>query len=234
MTQNDFRNLSLTHVRKLVPEIPSWQDMIRFLRMRTGNNITSPDQLDYSNELIAAELAGFNRYAQILKYAKDNLTLNANADATNTYAEISLANTPIIIVEDFAIAKGHNATQPEIYPTKTISKPPLWKAKQWQGETLWYESGDIIGIYPARENHYTFFIYGVIRPHYDNTLTLVGVAPGDEHSIAKYIAGELIESTNPQLGLAWKNNAVSEWALKRQHLAWEEATAGRNKTYRIY
>ena len=42
--------------------------------------------------------------------------------------------------------------------------------------------------------------------------------PGDEHSIAKYIAGELIESVNLELGMAWKNDSFTQWILKRQYL----------------
>jgi len=232
MSQNDFRNLILVHIRKMLPEIPSWQDMVRILRMRTGNNISSPDQLDYSNELIAAEIAGFHRYAQTLKVAKNNFVMNATKDSTGAYAEVSTANTPIVFVEDLSIAAQANATEPTIFPTKTPTKPPLWRAKTWQGDILWYESGSIVGICPARENNYTFFIYAVIRPHYNENNTLVGVDPGDEHSIARYIAGELIESINPELGMTWKNDSVSQWALKRQHLAWQESisNSGRPRT----
>jgi len=232
MNQNDFRNLVLVHIRKFLPEIPSWQDMVRILRMRTGNNISSPDQLDYSNELIAAEVAGFYKYAQILKIAKENYTFNATSDSTNTYAEINTNNTPIMYVDDLAIAKGPNATEPTIYPTKTPTKPPIWKAKNWHGDILWYETGTTIGICPARDPAYTFFIYATIRPYYDQNNQLVGVEPGDEHSIARYIAGELIESINPELGLTWKNDSINQWTLKRQHIAWQEAisNSGRPKT----
>jgi len=223
MSLNDFRNLILVHIRKMLPEIPTWQDMVRILRMRTGHNISSPDQLDYSNELIAAEIAGFHRYAQTLKVAKNNFVMNATKDSTGAYAEVSTANTPIVFVEDLSIAAQANAPQPTMFPTKTPTKPPLWRAKTWQGDILWYESGSIVGICPARENNYTFFIYAVIRPHYNENNTLVGVDPGDEHSIARYIAGELIESINPELGMTWKNDSVSQWALKRQHLAWQES-----------
>jgi hypothetical protein len=223
MRQEDFRNLILVQIRKMMPEIPSWQDMVRILRMRTGHNISSPDQLDYSNELIAAELAGFYKYAQILKAAKDNFVMNAARDSTGVYAEVSTANTPIVFVEDLSIAAEPNAPQPTIFPTKTPTKPPLWRAKMWQGDILWYESGSIVGICPARSDNYTFFIYAVIRPYYDKDNMLVGVEPGDEHSIARYIAGELIESINPELGMTWKNDSVTQWALKRQHLAWQES-----------
>jgi len=218
MSQNDFRNLILVHIRKMLPEIPSWQDMVRILRMRTGNNISSPDQLDYSNELIAAEIAGFYRYAQTLRSAKDNFVMNATKDSTGAYAEVSTANTPIVFLEDLSVADQADATEPTIFPTKTPTKPPLWKSTTWQGDLLWYESGSKVGICPAMENNYTFFIYAVIRPYYDQDNILVGVEPGDEHSIARYIAGELIESVNPELGMTWKNDSFAQWLLKRQYL----------------
>jgi len=218
MNQNDFRNLILVYIRKMLPEIPTWQDMVRILRMRTGHNISSPDQLDYSNELIAAEIAGFYRYAQTLKVAKDNFVMNATRDPINAYAEVSTANTPIVFVEDLSIAPQANATEPTIFPSKTSTKPPLWRARTWQGDILWYESGSKVGVCPATENNYTFFIYAVIRPYYDQNNILVGVEPGDEHSIAKYIAGELIESVNLELGMAWKNDSFTQWILKRQYL----------------
>jgi hypothetical protein len=233
MTQNQFRDLILTQIRKILPEIPSWQDMIRYLRMRTGHNIESPDQLDYSNELIAAEENAFVKYAYTLQSVRTSATIDVPANTTDPFLEFNYTSTHILIPTDIAYSRS-STDRPELFPQKSITKPPLWSTTKHYTVPIWYINGSNIGIVPNPKTNIRVFLHGIMKPHYDTDNNLVGVDPGDEHSIALYAAGELIEAVNPQLGITWKQSALRDWSIKRQQLAWHEAVYGRNRQTKVF
>ncbi|GIW59451.1 MAG: hypothetical protein KatS3mg087_0517 [Patescibacteria group bacterium] len=227
MTQAEFRELILLEVRKFLPEVPSWDDMARFVRI-SGAPVSSPDNLDYSTAMTNVERAAFRKYASILEHERASVITNKNAGDPST----NIDNFYLLTVEDLAIAKGHNQPEPRIYPLKTVSRPP-YHASGRTYRYLWAQAGNVVTIYPTPNEDYTLFLTGVVYPHYDSG-QLVAVTPGDEYTLARYIAAEFLEPFNPQITQVWRQEAITEWVLERQKRAWSRHFKGRNVLRRVF
>lgn len=225
MYKNDFREIVLIEVRKFLPEVPSWDDMARFVRIR-GDLVDSPDQLDLADITTAVEQAAFYRYATVV----DSVFANRVVDKPQTQEFIDLRTIHIAYATDVAYAEGLNQTEPRVFPPKSTTDIPMWKQRSRFFRRVWLQRGAQLWILPKVENDLTVFIYGLETPHYDANDQLVGLLPGDEYSLARYIAAEFLEPFQPQLAAQWKQECITEWVLQRQKHAWNARYRGRNFT----
>lgn len=228
MTQTEFRELVLIEVRKFLPEVPSWDDMARFVRI-SGAPVSSPDGLDYSTSMTSVERAAFRKYASILQHERASVVTNMNAGQSS----VDLDDFFMLDLEDIALAKGHNQIEPKIYPIRVVTRPSYDMHRYLVRRYYWYRFGNKVNLFPVPDMDYTLFLTGIIYPHYDNG-DLVAVTPGDEYSLARYIASEFLEPFNPQVASAWRQEVISEWVLERQKRAWSRHFEGRSMTRRVF
>jgi len=226
MTKSDFRELILLQVRKFLPEVPSWDDMARFVRV-AGEPVLSPDNLSYVDDMTVAESAAFKKYASILRHERDTVVFNLN----NGDESFDMEQYHLSTVEDLAFADGHNQPRPTFFPLKSTVEVPFWQVGRRLPHTVWLMRGTRVFLLPPPGRDITVFVRGVISPHYEPvTERLVAVTPGDEYSLARYIAAEFLEPFNPQVAQIWRQESIAEWVLERQKRAWERRYTGRNRT----
>lgn len=234
MTRDSLKDLVFIEIRKIFPELMGWYDLVRFRRMQDAT-WTADDNLMLDNEYDMVVNNTLRLYGLKTKRYKGEVQFNTDRD------RIPYEDLGILSVDEVARG-GVSDTGPTTRLIKVIDPVSRWSVDdkcygRWRNRFLvgeathWYDEGNQILIIHPPEREHRFFIYGVRTPYFDvaHGEVLRGVSIEDEMSLARYIAGELIEAFQPQLGIQWKLEAERQWERSAIRTGWDKV---RNSTRR--
>lgn len=231
MTRADFEASVFMQLRQIIPELPSWEEATRYLRV-VGESVDSFDQLGSYKplyELMVAE--AFRRYG--------DLSWNCYLD------EEVQTDKPMIAIESYNVAPDTT----HVYDPERVWNQDLgiWLDRD---ETPGPETaetgpperysvlGGAIRFYPKPDKIYKIRFVGRGYPYFQpvnssdpKTDLLIGVRPGTEYQLARYVFSYLIDQINLNLANAIRQEIEAIWLMDRQRNAWNQLKDSRGNRY---
>lgn len=227
MTRDQFQKLVLMQLRQVMPELPTWEDAIRYLRL-TGESMESFDNLGSYESLIDHQMAeSFRRYGDLSwhSYHDEQVRVPAGQSELRIVSYVSGVGLTHVFDPDRIWQGSRILTRID-----TPAQIPQGGSGLWGYAVL----SDRVRLYNPPDQDVTLRIVGYGYPYFEvmgaspaPTDLLMGVRAGTEYALARHVMSYMLDSVDPKSSQAIRSEIETGWLMDKQRNAWERLRRSR-------